>query len=213
MADKYLSIITNFGCHFQCPYCIVKKNGINIPRTTIESLDHLEEAVKAEGANIISVSGGGDPLYRYFLHRDYYEKLFELCRKMNIPFEMHTSYKTESIFPYSWCYRVVYHCFNVAGLDLIRRHGREKVRAVFIVTKDFTPEKINIIEDYVKHSNNIDELSFRQMIDEDYKIRRYCHEYLKSGHKKRWWYIEQNDYNTYFVEGKIYREFSKIGKE
>lgn len=26
MNDKYLSVITNFGCHYSCPYCIVKNN-------------------------------------------------------------------------------------------------------------------------------------------------------------------------------------------
>jgi hypothetical protein len=26
--DKYLSVITNFGCHGKCPYCIVRENGI-----------------------------------------------------------------------------------------------------------------------------------------------------------------------------------------
>lgn len=23
---QYMSIITNFGCHYKCPYCIVKEN-------------------------------------------------------------------------------------------------------------------------------------------------------------------------------------------
>ena len=27
MELKCLSIITNFGCHYKCPYCIVKKTG------------------------------------------------------------------------------------------------------------------------------------------------------------------------------------------
>lgn len=25
MQDEYYSVITNFGCHWTCPYCIVKK--------------------------------------------------------------------------------------------------------------------------------------------------------------------------------------------
>ena len=33
--DKYLSIITNFGCHYNCPYCIVKNNNLHIPKTTL----------------------------------------------------------------------------------------------------------------------------------------------------------------------------------
>ena len=44
--DKCLSIITNFGCHFTCPYCVVKNNHINVSPTTIESLDILSDVVK-----------------------------------------------------------------------------------------------------------------------------------------------------------------------
>lgn len=33
--DKYLSVITNFGCHYQCPECVVKNNGLKMPDGTI----------------------------------------------------------------------------------------------------------------------------------------------------------------------------------
>ena len=55
--DKYLSIITNFGCHYKCPYCIVRNNGIKVPTTTLDGLDALEDAIKENGANIVSVPG------------------------------------------------------------------------------------------------------------------------------------------------------------
>lgn len=209
--DKYLSIITNFGCHFSCPYCIVKNNNIDVPATTIESLEMLKDAVKAEGANIISVSGGGDPLFSYFSHIDYYDRLFELCDEMNIPLEMHTSYICRE-FPFEKCYRVVYHCRSLEDLIKVRRFGNEIVRVVFVVTSWFTPTLIDDIADFVKQSSDIDELSFRQMVDKNYYVTKYCQEYLRYWHKKRWWYIEQGDYNTYFVNGKIYRKFSEIGK-
>lgn len=47
---RYMSIITNFGCHYKCPYCIVKENNLHIPRTTLAGLDNLEEALKRMGA-------------------------------------------------------------------------------------------------------------------------------------------------------------------
>ena len=47
MNDKYLSVITNFGCHYSCAYCIVKNNHLNIPKTTIHGLNNLfSEIVK-----------------------------------------------------------------------------------------------------------------------------------------------------------------------
>lgn len=55
---KYMSVITNFGCHYKCPYCIVKENNLHIPRTTLSGLDNLEEALKENNCDIVSISGG-----------------------------------------------------------------------------------------------------------------------------------------------------------
>ena len=97
MFEKYLSIITNFGCHYTCPYCIVKNNNINVPVTTLQGLDNLKRVLIENGCNIISVSGGGDPLHEFASHRDWYMKLFQILKDMEneeiyIPVEMHTSY-------------------------------------------------------------------------------------------------------------------------
>ena len=209
MEEKYLSIITNFGCHFECPYCIVKNNGINVPTTTIKGLRMLKAAVEFIGANIVSVSGGGDPLHEYPQHKKYYRNLFKLCKEMNVPLEMHTSY-IDSEFPYEKCYRVVYHCRDIKQLSKIRRHGNEKVRVVFVVTEYFTKELIDNIAEFVKNSDEIDELSFRQMVGRNYRITKYHRDYLREGHKKLWWYIEQGDYNPYYVNGVIHYKFSEI---
>lgn len=48
--DKYLSVITNFGCHGRCPYCIVRENGIKVPKSTVDGLDKLEDAITLTGA-------------------------------------------------------------------------------------------------------------------------------------------------------------------
>lgn len=212
MAEKYLSIITNFGCHFQCPYCIVKNNNIDVPRTTLEGLDGLKDAIKAEGATIVSVSGGGDPLHNYSEHKDYYDKLFAICEELDIPLEMHTSY-IDSEFPYEKCIRVVYHIRNIEMLNDICRHGNEIIRVVFVVDETFTERMIGAIAYDVRVVRGFDELSFRQMVDKNYQITNYCQEYLRAGHKKAWHYIEQGDYNTYYVNGKIYYKFSEIKGE
>ena len=41
--DKYMSVITNFGCHYSCPYCIVKNNNLHIPKTTLDGLNLLKK--------------------------------------------------------------------------------------------------------------------------------------------------------------------------
>lgn len=219
--EKYLSIITNFGCHGKCPYCITRENGIKVPKTTLAGLDNLMEALKETNSTIISISGGGDPLHEYEKHVDWYRKLFAIiddCHpygiKEHIPLEMHTSYMTEeSTFPFYDCKRVVYHPNTYEQLKHIRRTGKEIVRAVFVVTEDFTLEQIMDIALFVENSKEIDELSFRQLVNKSYEVTHYWQDILKLGHKKLWHYIEQKDYNIYYAEGKLYTEFSKIGKE
>lgn len=119
--DKYLSIITNFGCHYKCPYCIVKENNLQIPKTTLEGLRELDKTYKECGCNIISISGGGDPLHNYDKHFDWYRELFKwsreyhskhnLCHSVPVPIEMHTSYMTdETSFPFYDCYPCCLSC-------------------------------------------------------------------------------------------------------
>lgn len=223
--EKYMSIITNFGCHYNCPYCIVKKNNLHIPKTTLGGLDNLEGELKKHNCDIISISGGGDPLFHYEDHVDWYRKLFNIVSrtyksvgfdKKIIPIEMHTSYMTdESTFPFYDCCRVVYHANNIEQLSHIKRTGKEIVRAVFVVTENMTLKDIMDIALYVAHSREIDELSFRQLVDDNYEEKHYLEEYLRLGHRKLWWYIEQNDYNLYYAENRVYtryRDFSGGGE-
>ena len=51
------------------------------------------------------------------------------------------------------------------------------------------------------------------MVDKDYNATHYCEEYLKAGHQKDWWYIQQCDYNIYYAENEVkfrYEDFRKV---
>lgn len=208
-----MSIITNFGCHYKCPYCVVKKNNLHIPKTTLAGLDNLGEALRDYNCDKVSVSGGGDPLYEYEKHMDWYQKLFEITKQFNIllPIEMHTSYMTDqTTFPFQLCHRVVYHANLPVELLHIRRMGNEIVRVVFVVTESYTVKDIMDIALFVQNSGEIDELSFRQLVDDKYEAQHHLEDYLRMGHKRLWWYIEQDDYNFYYAENKVstrYRDF------
>lgn len=191
---KYMSVITNFGCHYKCPYCIVKENNLHIPKTTLQGLNKLSYALYNHHCNIISISGGGE--------------------KVAIPVEMHTSYMTdETTFPFYDCYRVVYHANNIDQLSHIRRTGNEIVRAVFVVTAEYTIADIMDIAMFVQNSSEIDELSFRQLVDDKYEEQHYLEDYLRLGHTKLWWYIEQNDYNLYYAENEVVARYQDFEKE
>lgn len=213
--EKYLSIITNFGCHGKCPYCIVRKNGIDVPPTTTDHFAELEKAIKDNGITIVSVSGGGDPLHNYDTNMQlpfYYGALAAVLSKAGVPLEMHTTY-LNTAFPYGMCKRVVYHLNELDELPRVKRHGDEIVRVVYVATPTLSERDILDIRDFAHDSPEIDELSFRQMVGDNYKKCFYNHDLLCRGHERGWWYyIQQCDYNLYFAEGKIYTRFADIGK-
>lgn len=209
-----LSIITNFGCHFKCPECIVRNNHIDVPKTTLEGLDKLADIFIRGRCTTLTVSGGGDPLFQYEKNVEWYRKLFRILSEISkrkgceISFEMHTSYLTDQTsFPFYSCRRVVYHSHNIDDLKHIYRTGEEIVRAVFVVTPDYTIENLLDIAACVQNSPNIDELSFRQYVDADYNAVSHLEKYLKLGHQRLWYYIEQNDYNLYYAENQIYTSY------
>lgn len=71
-------------------------------------------------------------------------------------------------------------------------------------------DKLKDFLDCNDNRNAINELSFRQMINANGQVEYYQHEYLKNGHGKLWYYIEQNDYNEYFVQDHIETEYLEI---
>ena len=74
--SKYLSVISNFGCHFSCPYCIVKNNNLNIPKTTYKGLDNLQKEIIKNECDWVSLSGGGDPLHNFMYNKGWYYRFF-----------------------------------------------------------------------------------------------------------------------------------------
>lgn len=121
MNDKHISIITNFGCHYTCPYCIVKNNNLDIPKTTINGLDSLWLEIVRNQCNWVSLSGGGDPLWHYSEHNDWYDKFFEITEDLNI--ELHTSLPNVAGAPYDAFDRVVYHLHSLEQLCSIKRQN------------------------------------------------------------------------------------------
>lgn len=191
----------------------MKNNNLHIPKTTIDSLLWLPKVLQNYDSNLLSISGGGDPLHNYNQHVDYYDLLFSILGNYHCKLEMHTSY-LKSDFPFERCYRVVYHCTNAIDISEIKRKGKEIIRVVFVVDSNFSKDWIDEIYYYYTLNDDVDELTFRQMVDDNYTTRFYCHKYLKEGHNAgKWYYVKQCDYNDYYVNGKIYKKFADIGRE
>lgn len=213
-----LSILTNFGCHFACSYCVYRDNKINIPFTNVDTFGwiQLEEELKKHKGEEVSISGGGDPLYNYdeSNNRAFYDKLFALLKKYDCKLELHTSI-FDPRFPYDNCERVVFHFTVPNQIKMLYYTDRlvrlpSKVRVVYVVQEHYTRHLINEIVKEVLACEEITELSFRQMIKADGTTDYTLYDYLKEGHMKDWYYIEQQDYNEYFVQDHLEREYLAI---
>lgn len=219
MTDKYLSVITNFGCHYSCPECVVRNNKLKMTQTDeYSSYAQLERVLKNEcrDCNWVSVSGGGDPLFHWWEHQVWWVGFFSVCKELGRKIELHTSYYDFDhdagilMFPFEKFDRVVYHLHNADELYHVWRRGNEIVRVVFVVDSSMDEYEVNKISVIVQQSDDIDELSFRQYVDGNYKETYHLHDLLMAGHKKAWWYITQNDYNTYYHNGKLFSKYTDI---
>lgn len=209
-----LSILTNFGCHWGCSYCVYRDNKISIPKTTIGDFDFkkLENEIKNMDCDEISISGGGDPLHNWKENRWFFDNIRNLAYKYDKKLVLHTSY-VDYDFNYSIYDRVVFHLTmptqirNIRGGELLLPNN---VRVVYVVQEHYSKALINNIAKEVKDNDYIDELSFRQRIDKDGNCTYTEHEYLKGKHQQDWYYIEQADYNEYFVNDHIEKEYLNI---
>lgn len=121
--DKYISVITNFGCHYTCPYCIVRNNNLHIPKSTVEGLDNLEKEIRRNNCKWISLSGGGDPLWNFKYNLEWYAKFYMIALRTHMHTEVHTSITSipkEISFD-----RVVYHLHDLKQLQFIKRNHDE----------------------------------------------------------------------------------------
>lgn len=147
---KYVSIITNFGCHYTCPECIVRNNGLKMSETDdFSTQEPLNKVLCKERPEWVSVSGGGDPLFHWKDHWSFYEGLFHTAERRNVKLEMHTSYLPDSPevqdFPLNWFERVVYHVHKFDDLLHIKRKFGEIVRVVFVVDDNMTEQDVLFI--------------------------------------------------------------------
>lgn len=220
MENSMLSILTNFGCHFGCSYCVYRDNKINIPKTNVDTFgwNELEDELKKHKGELVSVSGGGDPLYNYEKNIKFYNRLLILLERYDCRLELHTSI-IDTNFDYSDCERVVFHFIMPNQISMLEMMAKGKkidlylpkhVRVVYVVQEHYSRHLINEIVKEVDNSSWVNELSFRQMINKNGQTTYYLNDYLKEGHKGNWYYIEQNDYNEYFVQNHLECEYLKI---
>ena len=89
---KGISVITNFGCPFDCPYCIWKGHPLEHchDETDWGKLDAFLRKGAERGCDHVSISGGGEPLFRFREHMTWWNRLMESAKAARLYVDIHT---------------------------------------------------------------------------------------------------------------------------
>jgi organic radical activating enzyme len=151
-----LSIILNFsengnhGCRFKCSFCSWRTQPEHkmLLKPNFEDIDRLIE--KSPKAKVITISGGGDPLYNYEKNRDYLISLIGYIKSKGLAVEIITR-EFEIIKENLNDFKEVYWSFseeflNQSLLGLIKQIGRRHIRLSII--HDFDYDRLQRYADF-----------------------------------------------------------------
>ena len=191
-----ISIITNFGCRANCWYCIWKGHrleNVNL-KTNWTKLEKFLINNKDKGK--VSVSGGGDCLYKYDRYVGWWIKLFEITNRLNMKVDVHTR---EKFCHQSFWRKHINRC--VFSNDLLQDDIEyleylvklTNVRITHLVTANTT---YNMIEDYLSfQKNNQCQFTIKQLVgfDDNGNYNKIRNKYPQIFH------LDQGDYNIYYM--------------
>jgi hypothetical protein len=143
----------------------------------------------------LSVSGGGDCLYRYDRHVSFWIKLFELCKHHKMKIDVHTREK----FTHTRFWKKINKCvFSSDNLEddieyLKYLNNFTKIRITHLVTAETTDK---MIEDYLEFQKQTGcQFTIKQLIKHD-----DCGRYVDIRKKHPNIYnLDAGDYNIYYM--------------
>jgi hypothetical protein len=190
-----LSIITAFGCRFNCPYCIWRQEGRVYDPYFYDRARWLSSFYKNVNETF-SISGGGDPLENIGIHGRFWNRIEALCESMGIQYDIHTTFYTISKVAFKSIRKLVVH---------IRAHDLRAVyadRVVMVVDQGLTIEGMKLFE----YNHPDIELSYREVVGEEFKPSDDVLTFAQNIQERRFngRFIKQDDYNRYlFPDGTI----------
>jgi hypothetical protein len=190
-----ISVITNFGCRSNCWYCIWKGHKLEHcnDNTNWDRLDLFLRSHQDKGK--VSVSGGGDCLYEYDRHYDWWEKFFNLTNKYNLLVDVHTREKFHDSSFWNKINRCV---FSSDKLEDDKHYlqwlkNRVKLRITHLITSDSTNK---LIEDYLSFQYFYDcQFTIKQLVGYDDKGR---YDEIRQRYPDIY-YLDEGDYNIYYM--------------
>lgn len=88
--QKNFSIVTNFGCAKRCFFCAFANHRLKMERQPID-WDYLDWCLGRFTGQKVSISGGGDPLYKLEENLSTLKKIVAICRNHGHQVDLHTN--------------------------------------------------------------------------------------------------------------------------
>ncbi len=236
--DKRLgfSIITNFGCDTGCSYCIWNHHPLK-KVCGPNRIHRLRQVLETFPQEKISISGGGDPLFKFpdkfenwnkcgRTMKYFYNALFQICQRTHKKIDMHTSKIINDIDFVKKFNKWVLHL----DWDRFREHRKRlmnfpiPLRMNFVFWPTLTLPRVNRL---VKFANKYGlQLSFREYYQSPYvegdcemvmwqkegRLDEYYEIYdtifLHAAKYQNIRSISQQDYNVYYMpDDQVYTDF------
>jgi hypothetical protein len=207
--ESNISIITNFGCRQNCWYCIWKNHPLKNVQLEIDWTKLISFLQEYKYKGKVSVSGGGDCLYNFYVYENWWKKLFYICGSLGIKIDVHS--REVFLNPIFW--KAVNKC--VVSSDSLKddeqyfKYVRKftQLRIVHVVTQRTTDE---MIEDYINFSNRFNcQFTIKQLVgypdgNRYYQVRRKYPDIF---------HLDKGDYNIYYMpDNTVTTKFLENGK-
>lgn len=190
-----ISIITNFGCKSGCWYCVWKTHPLKDVKleTDWDKLYTFLETYKDKKK--FSISGGGDCLNEYSKYKEWWDKIFEISRNLDMLVDVHSRERLYETSFWSKVNRCVVSSDvpNDCFAYLLWLRYFTKIRIVHVITHMTTEDMFNT---YIDHSKYFKcQLTFKKLVGHDDK---YKYEYFKNKYPEQF-FLDEGDYNIYYM--------------
>lgn len=197
-----ISIITNFGCRANCWYCIWKTHPLRDVQLETDWEKLRGFLVEYQDRGKVSVSGGGDCLYRYDQYVGWWKRLFEETSDLQMLVDVHTREKFTHQRFWRRINRCVFSSDNLSDdeeyLEYLAR--LTKLRITHVVTKNTTDK---MIEEYLGFQERTGcQFTIKELVghDDDGRYKEIRKKYPEI------FYLDEGDYNIYYMPDNTIRE-------
>lgn len=190
-----VSIVTNFGCEFNCWYCVWKGHYLKNCKTKTDWVKLEEFLRENKNKGKVSVSGGGDPLYHFDENQEWWNRFLSLCQSLEMKIDIHSRTKLVDANFWKRINKVVVSS-DIPEEDykyFVWVSKYTQLRISHVITKNTTRA---IMNEYLKVQRKLNcQLTFKQLsgYPDDGMFEEYSYFYKEA------FFLGDGDYNIYYM--------------